>query len=41
MKFESDYSFYAWLMFKESGNPYLAQEGIRESLKVKDAGKGL
>lgn len=28
MKFKDDYSFLAWEMFKISGNPYIAQEGL-------------
>lgn len=36
MKFKDDYSFLAWEMFKFSGNPYIAQEGINHEKSLEN-----
>ena len=37
--FQSDYEMLAWMMFKNSGNPLLAQEMIAERFAEKDLEK--
>ncbi len=33
-KFKSDYQFLCWQAFKATGNPYIAQEMIKENEKI-------
>jgi len=35
-KFYSEYEKASWLMFKESGNPYLASEMMRERRRFEE-----